>query len=138
MTTTKGTRGKPKMIEIPQAIVKRTTLALHVLEGIPDEKLRAVATLAPGERLRGILEDGSTWEASSAPRERARPPASAVVERAQARLHLLIGRLRAAKSAAGPVSIGAADAAALYDVAFAASEDLSGLLVAMDDGREGA
>jgi len=60
MATTKRTRGGPKTIEIPAAMANRVTMCVHALEGIPDEKLRAVASLAPGERLRGLMPDGST------------------------------------------------------------------------------
>lgn len=46
------------------------------------------------------------------------------IDRALARLDLIVSRLAAAKNAANPVPIGPADAEALYAVAFAASEDL--------------
>lgn len=59
-TTTKPPR-KEKMVPFPASLDRRATLALHALEGIPDEKLRDVAALAPGERLRALTPDGPTW-----------------------------------------------------------------------------
>ncbi|MHB8799821.1 MAG: hypothetical protein ACYDBY_15275 [Thermoanaerobaculia bacterium] len=151
-TTTKPPR-KEKMVPFPASLDRRATLALHALEGIPDEFLRAVARHAPGERVRalaetgvvryapstfGVMPNGSAQGIPSVPRGEANPSTAATIERAQARIDLLLRSLRSAKAAAEPVPLSAADAAALYDVAFAATEDLSDFLVAQDAGREGA
>lgn len=53
------------------------------------------------------------------------------LERAQARIDLLLVRLGSAKDERDPVPLGTADAAALFDVASDAAEDLSGLLAAL-------
>jgi len=132
MATTKRTRRKPFL----DATERRATLCYHVLDGIPDEKLRAVAGLPAGERLRGLMSDASTRETGS-PR-RAEADSSVAIERAQARIDILLRSLSAAKPEADPVPLSAADAAALFDVAFAAGEDLSDLLIAQRDGGKGA
>lgn len=56
-TTTKPPR-KEKMVPFPASMDRRVTLALHALEGIPDDMLRAVASHAPGERVRALAETG--------------------------------------------------------------------------------
>ena len=56
-TTTKPPR-REKMVPFPARLDRRATLTLHTLEGIPDDMLRAVASHAPGERVRALAETG--------------------------------------------------------------------------------
>jgi len=58
------------------------------------------------------------------------------VERAQARIELVLTRLAQAKNEKDPIELGQADAVALYDVAAAAEQDLGDLLAALREAGE--
>ena len=137
MRTTPKPPRKEKMVPFPARLDRRATLALHTLEGIPDEFLRAVARHAPGERVRVLAETGvvryapsegaplflagGTRRGSSSDRhDRALP-----VDRAKVRLALILDRLAKAKDLGETqCPLEPADAEALYGLAWSAFEDM--------------